>query len=189
MAIIVEHKLNVSEILALDGSSRLDFSGSDTIINAPSGGDVRYVIDGVEKLRIDAAAALFAIVGGTQADTSLNFRHQVTDFTTNSGVGTATASNSRPADAFILGVTFDIITVLAGAGLTTFSLGDGSDPDLYGSGFAIAEGTINDMTDYTANPFEYRTTLGDIVLTAAAGQFDSGSIRLTVHFIDLTQTT
>ena len=109
---------------------------------------------------------------------------------TNGGTGIHTVTGlQRPAGAFILGVSLRILSTLSGAGLTTFGLGDGSDTDRYGAAIGLAGGTIVDMNDATANPTEFLTVAGDIVLTADAGQFDSGQILVAVHYIDLTQTT
>lgn len=109
--------------------------------------------------------------------------------TTNSGTGTETISNVIPAGSLILGISTRVTTILAGAGLTTFGIGDGTDIDAFGATIAIAAGTTTDLTDYTITTVPIYPAVTSIVLTADAGQFDSGVIRFTIHYIDLTAAT
>lgn len=190
MAIIVEHKnLRTNLIKDINGDTRMDFSGVDSIINAPTGGDIVSTINAILKTRFDEDTSALKIFSGNSAGGSTNIVREVTAQTTNSGTGVHTFVSGRPVGSLILGVTIDIISTLAGSGLTTFGVGDGSDPDLYGATTAVVAGTITDMTDFTADPFEFRLTNGDVVLTADAGVFSSGNILIAVHYIDLTQLT
>lgn len=105
------------------------------------------------------------------------------------GAGTVTVSNARLAKKFILGITARIVTELAGTGLTTFSIGDGTDADRYGAAIPKTAGTTVDFDDATADPREWLAAAGNIVFTAAAGQFDSGEVRLDIHYIELAAPT
>lgn len=101
------------------------------------------------------------------------------------GAATVVVADARPAKKFILGITGRVITVVAGAALTTINIGDGSDADRYGAAILKAAGTEFGYPDATADPREWLTASDDIVFTAAAGVFSSGEIRLDVHYVDL----
>ena len=110
--------------------------------------------------------------------------------TTDSGTGTETISNAIPAGAIVFGVTTRVKTVLAGTSLTTWSIGLSGDTDRWGTGLAVTDEGTTDSTDFATDvqPTAYPAAT-DIVLTAAAGQFDSGLIRYTVHYYDFTAPT
>jgi hypothetical protein len=109
--------------------------------------------------------------------------------TCNSGTGTCTSSNLIPAGSLVIGVTARVTTILAGAGLTTWTLGDGSDADRWGATLALAAGTTVTLANTTITTVPLYAAATNVVLTAAAGQFDSGVVRLTVHYISLTAPT
>lgn len=190
MAIIVEHKnLRIAEIRDIAGALLLSTDGTDLILNAPaSGGDLIWQTGLLERWRYDPGGDEFIFTGAGNGNTlrigKTSFTH-----TTNSGTGTETIVGSRPAGRFIIGVTSRITTVLSGAGLTTFGLGDGTVTDRYGATLPIADSSTSDGDDWTADPFEVLTADGNIVLTADAGQFDGGVIAVTTHFLTLTAAT
>lgn len=108
--------------------------------------------------------------------------------TMNSGAITETITGVIPARVSPLAVTCRVDTVLAGAGLTTWSLGDGTDADLYGATLALAAGTVVDKTTWTANPQTqaFSTSAGNLTMTGAAGIFSSGVITCCAHYLDAT---
>jgi hypothetical protein len=110
------------------------------------------------------------------------------NLTCNSGAGTQVSSTFVPANSLVVGLTARITTELAGSGMTTFSIGDGTDVDLFGAGIALAAGTLVNVGDWTASPMTYAKSgsASAITLTADAGQFDSGVIRLVVYYYSLT---
>lgn len=140
----------------------------------------------VTAVTIDSTGtALFT--GGTTNTESVNVKAATTTVTCNGGGGTCTASNLVPAGAFVISVTARVTTILAGAGLTTWSLGDGSTADLWATGKALAAGTTVNATDHksTWNP-KFFNAANNVVLTAAAGVFSSGVVRITVFYLDST---
>ena len=110
--------------------------------------------------------------------------------TTNSGTGTETITNAIPAGAMVLGVTTRIKTVLAGTSLTTWSIGLSGDTDRWGTSLPKTDEATTDGTDFASDvqPTIYPSAT-NIVLTAAAGQFDSGVIRYTIHYITFVTAT
>jgi hypothetical protein len=193
MTIIAENKgIRADTIEDVNGDVRLDFSGADTVVLAENFlDDIIVNIDGVERLRYaglpdDTLSAFKNLTGEAAINIDFNFVQIIT----NGGTDLHTIIGFRPAGALILGVTLDILSPLIGAGLTSFSLGDAVDPNLYGGGIALAAGTTVGMSDYTANPFEFLTADADVRLQAnGGGVFSSGVALVAVHFIDLTQLT
>ncbi len=188
MAIVVEHKgIQTDEIKDVAGSIILQASGNDVILNAPdSSGDIIFQTGTNERMRYDPATDAFQVVGQGTGFQRTNLSKLITSHTTNSGTGTETITGARVVSAFILGVSWRITTVIAGAGLTTFGIGDGSVIDRYGALIVTTDSSTGDMSDATADTFEFLTAAGDIVLTADAGQFDSGVIVVTTHYINLS---
>ena len=133
------------------------------------------------------AAGSWASTGPNGSAT--NVQKATTSLTTNSGIGTATATNLIPAGSLVIGIDARITTVIAGAGMASFSIGDGSDADRWGTGIALAAGTTVTLADATINAAPIYAAATSVVLTANAGQFDSGVIRLTVHYLSLTAAT
>ncbi len=188
MAITVEYKnFRTNRLEDTSGDTRLDFSIADSVINAPSGGNVLIQVQGNTKLGTNNGSNSIEKYDNASEDRRIAIVSASNSVPTTGGGGTVTASSIRPAGAFILGISWDVVTTIAGAGLTTYDIGDGTVADRYGAAIATASGTLGDMDDATADPFEFLIAAGDIVLTANAGQFDSGNIVIVVYYINLTQ--
>ncbi|MCA9813215.1 MAG: hypothetical protein KC483_10210 [Nitrosarchaeum sp.] len=106
--------------------------------------------------------------------------------TTDSGASTETITGLIPAGALCLSVVCEVTTVLAGSGLTTWSLGDGVDANLYGGGLAKTAGTVVNHSTYTASPLTqaWGTSAKNLTMTAAAGVFTTGEIVCACAYID-----
>lgn len=97
-----------------------------------------------------------------------------------------TATALIPAGCFLLGVTTRVNTALgAGTGTTGYTVGDGSDVDLWGVAAAVIAGTATKGSDFTAaGAAKFYATAQDVVLTAAGGNFDgTGAIEVVAHYI------
>lgn len=117
----------------------------------------------------------------------VNISQATTSLTTNSGIGTATATNLIPAGSLVVGVSVRVTTTISGAGgLTSMSIGDGSDADRWGAAIALASGTTTTLANATISTAPIYAAATSVVLTANAGQFDAGVIRITVHYLSLT---
>jgi hypothetical protein len=100
-----------------------------------------------------------------------------------------TATDLIPSGAFVIGVTARVTTLItSGDTATSFSVGDGVDPDAWGAGIAFAANTITDGSDFTLAPTLYATA-DDVVITPNSGTFSAGAIRLTVHYMEVTAPT
>jgi hypothetical protein len=133
------------------------------------------------------AAGSWASTGPNGSAT--NVRKATTSLSTVGGAGTVTATNLIPAGSLVIGVDARVTTVIAGAGLGSFSIGDGSDADRWGTGIALTAGTTVTLANATITSVPIYAAATSVVLTANAGQFDSGVIRLTVHYLSLTAAT
>jgi len=98
-----------------------------------------------------------------------------------------TASSLIPAGVFLIGVTVRVTTLITGA--TSFTIGDGSDVDRWGTGIAVAAGTTTTIADFTADGFGQFVAANDVVLTATGSNFTAGAVRITAHYLSLTAAT
>lgn len=116
-------------------------------------------------------------------------KQKVIEKDTVSAGATETITAGIPAGALVTGLTAIVLKALAGASLTTWSLGVTSDTDRYGTGLAKDLGTrvnslISSASDARA-PINYVADM-NILMTAAAGVFSSGKVRITVHYEELS---
>lgn len=98
------------------------------------------------------------------------------------GSATLTATNLVPQFAFLLGVTSRISTALTGS--TGYDLGDGVDPNLFGSAAAATQGTTtNNPSAAFTNP-QFAGALSPVV-TFAGGNCTAGSVIVQASYISL----
>jgi len=102
---------------------------------------------------------------------------------------TQTATNRIPAGAIVLGVTTRVETLVTGP--ATFSVGDGTDVDRWGTGLPVASASRSDATDWTTSALVVNNGgLGaDIVVTSDGVDFTGGTIRVVVHYLNLIAPT
>lgn len=99
-------------------------------------------------------------------------------------VGTGATSVTAavvPDKAIVLGVTGRVVEAIGGA--TGWSLGVAGSPDRYGSGIGVA---VNSYAHgVSGSPLAY---YGDtpLLLTAEGGSFAGGTVRLAVHYLELS---
>lgn len=181
-----------SNVLSLGGTGVVVLNGVNLGMSgtsAASGVDVSFsrVAAGIAQLSGGSAPA-FAVTGGNAQ--RVNLSQATTSLTTNSGLGTATATNLIPAGSLVVGVSTRVTTEISGAGgLTSLSIGDGSDADRWGAAIALAAGTTTTLANATITTAPIYAAATSVVLTANAGQFDAGVIRITVHYLSLTAAT
>lgn len=116
------------------------------------------------------------------------------DMATATGTGTITVTLTDfiPAGVIFLGITARVINILAGSGLTTWSLGITSHVDHFATTKALAVGTTVNVSDYKVgdmpSPY-YTTSAQSILFTGAAGVFSTGKVRVTIYYTQLTVAT
>jgi hypothetical protein len=106
-------------------------------------------------------------------------------FSGGGGDATQTATNFRVAQRKILGVSGRVVTT--GTTCAGMDIGDGADDDRYGSDIAITDGTVFDIDDAIADPEEFLTTAGDVVITGTNGAGVAANcvdlvVNLTLHW-------
>jgi parallel beta-helix repeat protein len=131
------------------------------------------------------------INNGLEYSATNNFQRsawrQVKQTFTNPTGATLTATSLIPDGALLLGVTARTNVPLGTtAGLTGYTVGDGTDPDLWGAvlSFGSARGIgSKDYTDPAASGRLY-TAPASVVITATGGTFDgTGEIEVVAHYI------
>jgi hypothetical protein len=184
---------------------------ADTGIGSAGSDQLSLIAGGTEALRITEGASTsictFDFDAGDNAAPQVGSLTSLKSVSTTVAAATAatlTASNLIPAGSFVLGITLRVETTFDNtSSLTTFSVGDGSDADRWGTaiartaadrwGTAIARtaGTTVDLTDATASPGGWFISANDVVLTADAGTFNvaGGSCDIIIHYMDLTAAT
>lgn len=99
------------------------------------------------------------------------------------GATDTVGSNLIPAGAMVFGVLVIVTELIVGP--TTFTIGDGTDADKWGTGIALTAGTKTTHTAFTssANPIVY-TSAANVVLTGTGGSFSAGGVRAVVFYAD-----
>jgi len=120
----------------------------------------------------------------------LNIKSFQAEKTTNSGGNTETITGLIPAGCILLGVVGKVTTILAGAGLTTWSAGITGNTDFFGTTLAKTAGTTFGMTTVGAHTgvLVYPAAV-DVLFTAAAGVFTTGVVKVVGFYIDLDALT
>ena len=142
------------------------------------------------------ATATSATNGSAVIDRQVNggslFRVEYYAANVTAAVGaTATATNLIPAKAQLIGIATRITTELgASTGTTGYTVGDGSDPDRWGTAAAVTVGTVTDQDQATADPSGYFNAANNVVLTATGGNFDgTGVIRVVAAVLTMQAPT
>lgn len=99
---------------------------------------------------------------------------------TATGTGaTISASNLIPEGTVVMGCVARVTTAFSGSGLTTFTIGDGSDADKWGALIALTAGTKTTSDDFTAAGPTLYTSNTSVVLTGTGGNFAAGAARIS----------
>ncbi len=104
---------------------------------------------------------------------------------------TVVIANFLPATTWIWGVVVEVLEDITGT-LTTFDVGTAADPDLWGGGTLLVQGTRTNSDDFTAVGAMgfFNLTALDVQLDAdGANTFSSGIIRVGAMISDITSNT
>ncbi len=102
------------------------------------------------------------------------------DHTVASGAVSVTLS-VIPSHAQVIGVSARVISAITGTGVSSWSLGVAGAADRYGSGLGLG---LNSFAKGATGPLTYWADTA-LEITADAGDFDGGIVRLAVHFMEL----
>lgn len=131
-----------------------------------------------------------AVTRETVASGNLGMHRVVaTERHTLSAAATSSSSISIPTNAIILGVSGIVTTAVTGPA-ASFTIGDGTDADRFGTGIAIAANTTFGMSDWTAGGLNGTAHAAKVVLNAAwnivftgtGANFTGGVIDLAVIY-------
>jgi hypothetical protein len=125
---------------------------------------------------------------GNTASGSTQFTHlnATIDMSTaiGTGTGTITIANFFPAGTMPIAFSGRVTTILAGAGLTTWKIGPTSSSAAFGTGLLLAQDTLVNGTTYTVSPPSlFFTSAANLVITAAAGVFSTGILKVTATVV------
>lgn len=156
----------------------------------------RMRITNTGSVGIGASPSYLLDVRGVSAVTGANGQATQSALATNTvaaaTAATLTISNLIPAASLVKGVSCRVTTTFDdGSGLTTFSIGDGSDADRWGAAITRTSGTTTNIASFTITSPVYYAAAANIVLTADAGTFNvaAGAARCTVHYETITAAT
>lgn len=107
---------------------------------------------------------------------SLEFDHVITAGSSN------LTSTVIPEQSQVIGVTGRVVGALVGSGLTAWRIGVAGSDNRYGSGLGL--GLNSYLVGLSGSPVSYYAPT-PLLISAEAGSFASGTIRLAVHFLRL----
>jgi len=192
-----------TKLFSVDMSGNAVLSGAVTATSFYGGSANGYYWAGRSQFKSSANGAIEALAndglsfsvfnygpttGNTRGSSAWNNGLTTIDMATATGTGTGTITSPTtaiPANSYVVGMTCKVTTILAGAALTTISIGDGTDPDKWGSGIAIAAGTTVNFGNHTAAPSYYGSATS-IVITADAGVLSTGVLSCSPIIISAT---
>jgi len=121
--------------------------------------------------------------GGAFSANGAGFVHRSVEVDHAVGAGaTSAVAGFIPANATVYGITGRVLSDISGA--SSLEIGVSGSANRYGSGIGVSVGSW--ARGITGNPLAYYADT-DLLLTATGGAFDgSGSVRLVVHFAELT---
>lgn len=102
---------------------------------------------------------------------------------------TSTASNLIPAGATPVGFASRVTTLITSAAGTSFTLGDGTTADLYGTGLAFTAGTTSASAQYKTPLTPLAPASRTITATCTGGTFTGGVIECVVFYTTTTAPT
>ena len=111
--------------------------------------------------------------------------------TTGGALTQDTATTIIPANSLVFGVTVRVTTIIAGGAIATFGVGTAGDTDAWGAttAVAVAAGSTNSITNFVVTTPIYYAAATKVRLTANAGTFTSGAVRVCVHYLTLAAPT
>ncbi len=103
---------------------------------------------------------------------------------------TSVATNLIPAGAQLLGIGTRVTTlVTSGDGGTSFTIGDGTTADLYGTGIAFTAGTVTGSAQYKTPLTPLLPASRSVTLTCTGGTFSAGVVRVAIVYAQSTGPT
>jgi len=182
---------NEGELHAVGTGATADWAGQDGKLALFLNGGWLFIQPNVgwRGWRLDAGSAVsydgvdWVEGGGAFTQNGAGFVHRSIEIDHGVVAGsTSVVVGFIPANAMVYGVTGRVLADIGGA--ASLEIGVAGSSNRYGSGIGATTGAW--VRGLTGNPLAYYAST-DLVLTATGGLFDgSGSIRLALHFAELT---
>jgi len=125
------------------------------------------------------AASYSTTIGANNARYTLGKARQVSGVLASGA--TFTFTNIIPAGVWVKAIYTIVTAVITGP--TDYDVGDGVDPNRWGTAIGIAQGQLSDMRDYSAGESMFITQAQeDVVITANGADFTAGEVTCIVIF-------
>jgi hypothetical protein len=128
-----------------------------------------------------------SVVGANGETAGFAYATTTLTFAGNPGDASKTAIALNPIGSQLQAIVTRVL--VAGTNCTSFSIGDGVDPDLWGSTIALTAGTTTTNANATANWSNPQLAAGNVVLTANGGNCFDLSVRVVASYIAVTAPT
>lgn len=163
----------------------------DTYIHTSGANTIDLVAGGATTLSVNATGTnttgTIAITGAHGETGGLQYATTTLTFAANPGDASKTASALIPAGAYLMSVATRVN--VAGTNCTSFSIGDGTDADLWGNNISPASHTTTTNATATANWSNPLLAAGDVKITANGGNCFDLVIRITVAYMTFAAPT
>lgn len=139
----------------------------------------------------NVAATGTLTVGGGTTQNGATLVVQALRASTTCNSGATTQSLGALPNGIVLGVTTLVTTILAGSGgFATFSIGDATTADKWGTSILKAAGTATTTASFKTKTAATAYSGGELLtITSDTGNFTSGVIESVVYYISLTAPT
>jgi len=97
------------------------------------------------------------------------------------------ATNLIPAKSVVVGVTSRVTVALEGC--SSYDLGKATNVDLFANNASKNVGSTTDNSNWTDSCPQVFNAAEDMVVTAVGSPFTAGSLRITVHYFEVTAPT
>ncbi|MDY6861055.1 MAG: DUF2793 domain-containing protein [Pseudomonadota bacterium] len=170
----------VNEWAGHDGEVAI-FAGGGWVFAVPRAGWRGWDIVGGAELVFDGAGWVGGVAAISASGAAMRFHVLEFDHVISAGASNATVE-LIPSHAMVFGVTARVVSDITGT-LASWRLGAGGADNRFGSGLGLGQGSYATgvlgapLTGYAPQPLE---------LTAEGGDFAGGTVRLAVHYCELT---
>ncbi len=170
----------VNEWSGQDGRLAIGTNGGWEFVN-PKRGWRSIILDEGEAAIYDGSDWRGGMATLSPNNAGLAFKVSEIDHTIGTGAVSTTAV-IIPSNSIVIGVTARVLTTITGT-LTGWALGNPSVSGRYGTGLGLAAGSWARGVLGTPTAFYLPEAMQ---LTAEGGDFTGGSVRIAVHFMELT---
>ncbi len=162
-----------------DGNIAVSINGGWRFVTPKAGWHAFNTETGTNQL-FDGTAWLESTLAATSNGSATEYEIVETDHVLSAGQ-TSTTVNLIPKNAQVVGVTGRVLSEFSGS-FGAWQLGVADAPDRFGQGLGKAKNSY--VLGMSSSPTTYYLDT-PLVLTAEGGDFDTGSVRLAVHFVTL----